>query len=72
MVEHADVRRWQTGRHPDDDLMPNRVRGMPHIIEDIQFNKGQTGVKEGVVVELATCGTGRQVRARDKKYEGMV
>lgn len=37
-------------------LMPNRAnRGMSHIIEDIHFNKGQTGVKEGLVVGLISA-----------------
>lgn len=32
-------------------LMPNRAnRGLSHVIEDVHFNKGQTGVREGLVV----------------------
>ncbi len=32
-------------------LMPNRAnRGLSHVIEDVHFNKGSTGVKEGFVV----------------------
>ncbi|MFT5219278.1 MAG: CIC family chloride channel protein [Gammaproteobacteria bacterium] len=37
-------------------LMPNRVnRGLSHVIEDIHFNKGQTGVKEGLSVGLISA-----------------
>lgn len=37
-------------------LMPNRAnRGLSHIIEDIHFNKGQTGVKEGFAVGLISA-----------------
>ena len=32
-------------------LMPNRAnRGLSHVIEDVHFNKGATGVKEGLTV----------------------
>jgi len=37
-------------------LMPNRVnRGLSHVIEDIHFNHGQTGVKEGAAVGLISA-----------------
>ncbi|MDH5387821.1 MAG: chloride channel protein [Gammaproteobacteria bacterium] len=37
-------------------LMPNRAnRGLSHIIEDIHFNHGQTGVKEGFTVGLISA-----------------
>jgi len=37
-------------------LMPNRAnRGLSHIIEDIHFNHGQTGVKEGFSVGLISA-----------------
>jgi len=37
-------------------LMPNRVnRGLSHVIEDVHFNHGQTGVKEGVAVGLISA-----------------
>lgn len=37
-------------------LMPNRAnRGLSHIIEDIHFNRGQTGVKEGFAVGLISA-----------------
>ena len=37
-------------------LMPNRMnRGLSHVIEDVHFNRGQTGVKEGVVVGLISA-----------------
>ena len=37
-------------------LMPNRAnRGLSHVIEDIHFNKGQTGVKEGFAVGLISA-----------------
>ena len=37
-------------------LMPNRAnRGLSHIIEDIHFNRGQTGVKEGFTVGLISA-----------------
>jgi chloride channel protein, CIC family len=37
-------------------LMPNRVnRGLSHVIEDIHFNKGQTGVREGLSVGLISA-----------------
>jgi CIC family chloride channel protein len=46
-------------------LMPNRAnRGLSHIIEDIHFNRGQTGVKEGFAVGLisaASIGAGASV-----------
>ena len=32
-------------------LMPNRAnRGLSHVIEDVHFNQGHTGVKEGLTV----------------------
>ena len=37
-------------------LMPNRAnRGLSHVIEDIHFNHGQTGVKEGFAVGLISA-----------------
>jgi len=37
-------------------LMPNRGnRGLSHIIEDIHYNRGQTGVKEGFAVGLISA-----------------
>jgi len=37
-------------------LMPNRMnRGLSHVIEDVHFNRGQTGVKEGVAVGLISA-----------------
>jgi len=37
-------------------LMPSRAnRGLSHIIEDIHYNRGQTGVKEGFVVGLISA-----------------
>ena len=37
-------------------LMPNRVnRGLSHVIEDVHFNRGQTGVKEGLSVGLISA-----------------
>ena len=37
-------------------LMPNRVnRGLSHVIEDVHFNRGQTGVKEGAAVGLISA-----------------
>ena len=37
-------------------LMPNRTnRGLSHVIEDIHFNRGQTGVKEGFAVGLISA-----------------
>ncbi|MCK5001631.1 MAG: chloride channel protein [Gammaproteobacteria bacterium] len=46
-------------------LMPNRAnRGLSHVIEDIHFNHGQTGVKEGFAVGLisaASIGAGASV-----------
>lgn len=37
-------------------LMPNRAnRGLSHIIEDIHFNRGQTGVKEGFAVGIISA-----------------
>ena len=46
-------------------LMPNRMnRGLSHVIEDVHFNRGQTGVKEGLSVSLISAvsiGTGASV-----------
>lgn len=41
-------------------LMPNHAnRGLSHVIEDIHYNKGQTGVKEGFAVGLiSACSIG--------------
>ena len=37
-------------------LMPNRAnRGLSHVIEDVHFNNGQTGVKEGLAVGLISA-----------------
>lgn len=37
-------------------LMPNHAnRGLSHVIEDIHFNRGQTGVKEGFAVGLISA-----------------
>ncbi|MFT5658923.1 MAG: CIC family chloride channel protein [Gammaproteobacteria bacterium] len=37
-------------------LMPNRMnRGLSHVIEDVHFNNGQTGVKEGLAVGLISA-----------------
>ncbi len=37
-------------------LMPNRMnRGLSHVIEDVHFNRGQTGVKEGLSVGLISA-----------------
>ena len=37
-------------------LMPNRAnRGLSHVIEDIHFNQGQTGVREGLAVGLISA-----------------
>ena len=37
-------------------LMPNRAnRGLSHVIEDVHFNKGQTGVREGVAVGMISA-----------------
>jgi CIC family chloride channel protein len=37
-------------------LMPNRAnRGLSHVIEDVHFNNGQTGVKEGLTVGLISA-----------------
>ncbi|MFT5888323.1 MAG: CIC family chloride channel protein [Zhongshania sp.] len=37
-------------------LMPNRMnRGLSHVIEDVHFNGGQTGVKEGLSVGLISA-----------------
>lgn len=37
-------------------LMPNRMnRGLSHVIEDVHFNRGQTGVKEGLAVGLISA-----------------
>jgi CIC family chloride channel protein len=37
-------------------LMPNRVnRGLSHVIEDVHFSHGQTGVREGLAVGLISA-----------------
>ena len=37
-------------------LMPGRVnRGLSHVIEDVHFNQGQTGVREGLAVGLISA-----------------
>ncbi len=37
-------------------LMPNRMnRGLSHVIEDVHFNRGQTGVREGVAVGIISA-----------------
>jgi CIC family chloride channel protein len=37
-------------------LMPNRTnRGLSHVIEDVHFNNGQAGVKEGMAVGLISA-----------------
>ncbi len=46
-------------------LMPNRAnRGLSHVIEDVHFNHGQTGVREGVavgVISAVSIGAGASV-----------
>ncbi len=46
-------------------LMPNRAnRGLSHVIEDVHFNRGQTGVREGVavgVISAVSIGAGASV-----------
>ena len=46
-------------------LMPNRMnRGLSHVIEDVHFNHGQTGVREGVavgVISAVSIGAGASV-----------
>ncbi len=46
-------------------LMPNRQnRGLSHVIEDVHFNQGQTGVKEGIsvgIISAVSIGAGASV-----------
>ena len=57
-------------------LMPNRAnRGLSHVIEDVHFNNGQTGVKEGLAVGLISAvsiGAGASVGRYGPDFAGYI
>ena len=64
-IEHATLSLWSVGTLVvfglivgllTHYLMPNRMnRGLSHVIEDVHFNHGHTGVREGAAVGLISA-----------------